>query len=93
MNALELLRKYQRRASDGSLLPVPRTNRDFAALLGVHESYLSKCYDGQIPVGMKALRGLRRAFPCSVGEVTAVILASLDGVPEDESEPVAVAGD
>lgn len=91
MEAVELLRKYQGRSTDGSLLPEPRTAREFATMIGVHESYLSKCFDGSIPVGMKALRGLRRAFPSSIGEVTALILASLDGVPDEEANTEAVA--
>ena len=39
------------------------TNRAFAEILGVHESYLSKVYAGQIPVGAILVRGLARAFP------------------------------
>ncbi len=53
MDRVALLRKYQG----------DRTNREYARLLGVHESYLSKCYSGEQPVGMKALDGLARAFP------------------------------
>lgn len=93
MTALELLRKYKERATDGSLLSEPRTSREYAALLGVDESYLSKCFNGQIPVGIKALRGLRRAFPASAPEVVAVILNSHDGVPEEEQTTVASVAD
>lgn len=39
------------------------TNRAFAQLLGVHESYLSKVYKGEIPIGAILVRGLANAYP------------------------------
>ncbi len=85
MNPVDLLRKYRELDRDGAPLPEPRTAREFAALLGIHESYLSRCYDGKQPVGMKALRGLRDAFPQATGEVVEAILAGpKSGVPEDD---------
>lgn len=90
MDAIGLLRKYQAIDFDGTELTEARTNRDFAALIGVHESNLSRYYDGKQPVGMKALRGLRRAFPQSAREIRSILLAGpLEGLIEDEV-PVAV---
>jgi hypothetical protein len=40
-----------------------RTNVEFALLLGVHNSYLSKVYAGEIPVGKKLVQGLIRLCP------------------------------
>ncbi len=81
MDQVSLLRRYQGE----------RTNREYAKLLGVHESYLSKCYSGEQPVGMKALRGLVRAFPASVTEVVGSILAAPDDVADDEPVEVVTA--
>lgn len=86
MDRVELLRKYQHRDTAGGDTPTPRTAREYAALLGVHESYLSRCFDGKQPVGMKALNGLRRAFPEATGEIVAAILSGPDeGVPDDRA--------
>ncbi len=74
MDRLSLLRKYQG----------DRTNREYAKLLGVHESYLSKCYSGEQPVGMKALDGLARAFPEAREDIVKVL-----GRPAEPAEVVA----
>lgn len=88
MTALELLQKYKELATDGTELSEPRTSREYAALLGVDESYLSKCFKEQIPVGIKALRGLRRAFPTSAPEVVALLLSAHEGdLAERTPEP------
>lgn len=39
------------------------TNRAFAHILVVHESYLSKVYKGEIPIGAILIRGLAKAYP------------------------------
>lgn len=88
MDALALLRKYQELETDGSPLGRVRTNREYAVLLGIHESQLSRCFDGQQGVGPKVLRGLRRAFPSSAAEVAAVFIATLDDVADEAREAI-----
>jgi transcriptional regulator with XRE-family HTH domain len=78
MDRLSLLRKYQDRNFDGSPLPEIRTNRDYAAILGVHESQLSRYYSGEQPVSMKALQGLATAFPPSRPEVMDALVGTAE---------------
>lgn len=63
MSKVALLIKYQMFDPETGEFNYPRTNRDYADLLGVHESTLSKFYTGKEPVGIKALEGLAHAFP------------------------------
>lgn len=63
MGKLALLIKYQRFDPDTGRFDYPRTNREYADMLGVHESTLSKFYALKEPVGLKALEGLAHAFP------------------------------
>jgi transcriptional regulator with XRE-family HTH domain len=91
MDAVDLLRKYQALAPDGSPLLKPRTAREFAALLGIHESQLSRYFSGQQQVGFPAMQGLSRAFPRAAAEIVGIILAGPpEGLTEDrEREAVA----
>lgn len=78
MDRVEFLKRWQSYNPVTGTFDAPRTNRDYADLLGIHESYLSKCYSGFVPVGLKALAGLARAFPEAAGEVGNI----LTGQPE-----------
>lgn len=68
---LDILKRYQRYDPVTGTFTATRSNREYAALLGIHESYLSKVYDEKapIPVGWKALIGLARAFPAAGEEI------------------------
>lgn len=69
MDRVELLKRYQAFNPLTRRFDLHRTNREYAELLGIHESYLSKCYDYKHPVGLKALEGLARAFPQAASEI------------------------
>lgn len=77
MNRLALIKKYQSYNPITGQFDQSRTNRDYANLLGIHESYLSKAYAGLHPIGMKALVGLMRAFPAAVNEMAQAMLAEM----------------
>ncbi len=90
MNRVDLLKHYQAYDPLSGMLGQPRTNREYAALLGIHESYLSKAYDGLHPVGIKALEGLRRAFPQEASRITELYFAAGDDIPQRQpAAPVA----
>jgi len=63
MSKVALLIKYQMFNPETGRFDCPRTNREYADLLGIHESTLSKFYKAHEPVGIKALEGLAHAFP------------------------------
>lgn len=73
MDRVELLKRWQPYNPATGQFDRPRTNREYADLLGIHESYLSKAYAGLHPVGLKALAGLAQAFPAAAGEVGSVL--------------------
>jgi hypothetical protein len=81
MDRVALLQRYQSFNPATGEFDLSRTNRDFARLIGVHESYLSKGYDRQHPIGVKALEGLRRAFPQEAATITELFFA--DAAPSE----------
>ena len=87
MDRVTLLQQYQSFNPESGEFDTPRTNRDFAKLLGVHESYLSKAYDRQHPIGVKALEGLRRAFPQEAAKITELFFAATTSQPEPVEVP------
>ena len=89
MDRVELLQRYQAFDPASRTFTMPRTNREFARLLGVHESYLSKGYDRQHPIGVKALEGLRRAFPQEAITITELFFSS-DSQTSSEPQPALV---
>jgi transcriptional regulator with XRE-family HTH domain len=86
MDRVALLQYYQKYNPATGERDCPRTNRDFARLIGVDESYLSKAYRGLHPVGVKALEGLRRAFPQEATKITDLFFGNAPG-PDGETEP------
>jgi hypothetical protein len=77
MDRVALLQRWQTYNPATGQFDQPRTNRAFAALIGVHESYLSRAYAGLQPVGEKALVRLARTFPLAREEVASVMLAQV----------------
>jgi hypothetical protein len=69
MRLAELARRYQGR----------RTNHQFAQLMGVDPSLLTRLYKGRLGDSPRIMRGLLRAFPESRDEVLALLTA-----PEDD---------
>ncbi len=63
MDLVALLKKYQAFNPETGEFDEPRTNRDYARLLGVHESSLSRAYDGLQPVNLRMVQGLLQTFP------------------------------
>lgn len=88
MDLVELLERYQRYNPETGDFDRLRTNREYAEIIGVHESYLSRCYDRKQPVNLRAMRGLASAFPAAATEITAA-LAAAPTAPERDSAPVA----
>jgi hypothetical protein len=66
---IELLRQIQ-----GDM-----TNTRFAEQLGVHESYLSKVYHREIPVGKKVLEGLAQLRPEYAAQLGLFLVSGLQG--------------
>lgn len=77
MNRVLLLKRWQSYNPDTGTFDRPRTNREYAEALGIHESYLSKCYLGISPVGLKALSGLAQLFPDAAIEIATAMTARL----------------
>lgn len=75
MDMVALLRRYQAYDPATGRFDKARTNREYAALLGVHESYLSRLYNGERPVKLGAVRGFSRAFPHASHELFAALTA------------------
>jgi hypothetical protein len=77
--AVVLLRRWQAYNPASGQFDMTRTNRDYAELLGIHESSLSKIYAGLAPVGLKPLAGLAHAFPQAAPELARM----MTGAPVD----------
>jgi hypothetical protein len=69
MEPVAVLKRWQSFNPASQSFDLTRTNREYAELIGIHESYLSKCYAGIQPVGLKAFAGLARLFPQAATEV------------------------
>lgn len=67
--AVAVLKRWQSYNPATGAFDLARTNREYADVLGVHESSLSKIYAGQTPAGLKPLVGLARAFPEAAPEL------------------------
>lgn len=69
MEARHILLKWQRYNPHTGAFDAERTTRDFAALLGVHESYLGHIYKGRKARARKPLLGLLALFPAAADDV------------------------
>lgn len=68
-----LLRKYQDFNPATRRHDCPRTLREYARLLGVSHVALVQIYGGQRAAGGKVIRGLFRAFPDDVTEISKAV--------------------
>lgn len=75
MNLVDLVRRYQSFDPDSGQFDRHRTAEQYAALLGVSASVLSRFYTGQRPTGATVLRAFLRRFPQAAREVAAAIAA------------------
>lgn len=86
MDRVKLLKRWQTYNPQTGTFDVERTNREYANLLGMHESQLSKVYSGASAVGMKLLVGLARAFPAAATEATSALIQGPALGEPDEGE-------
>jgi hypothetical protein len=89
VDTVDLLRRYQSYDPTTGTFDSPRTQRDYAALLGIDKADVTRIYQRQQGVSLRVLRGLARAFPAAMQDIWAAILADPDAVPDD-AEAVAV---
>jgi len=77
MNFRELVRRYQFYNPATGTFDANRNSQDYAAILGVHPSQLSRFYAGQTRDSSAILRGFLQAFPHIATEVGPALLAEV----------------
>ena len=74
MDFRELVRHYQSYDPASGLFDVRRMDKEYAALLGVHPTQLSRFYAGHVRDGRSILRAFLRTFPQAAREVCPALL-------------------
>ena len=80
MSFVDVVKKYQACDPATGRFEVVRNNEQYARLLGVHPSHLTRLYRGSQPRSYVVARGIARVFPQAAQELMATLLAS---TPDD----------
>jgi hypothetical protein len=88
VDTVDLLRRYQAYDPTTGRFDSPRTQRDYAALLGIDKADVTRIYQRQQGVSLRVLRGLARAFPAAMQDIWGAILADPEAVADDERQAV-----
>jgi hypothetical protein len=86
MGFVSLVRRYKRLNTATGAFDMERTDKEFAHMLGLHPTQISRFFAGHVRDSGAVLRAFVRTFPQAAPEIGPAILAEETGASEASAE-------